>query len=368
MTAMGIALFLVCLPCIARAQNQEPAGINLGGTSFFDGFGRDSGGFTAIDYLVWTNSDRINGKEPVPNTEQTAKQASQRSPYFINPRFDIITHLRQIIYTLPYKIFNVAYAGVDFIVPFVGFMTSFEEKTASTAGVGSKLTHNGIGIGDLTFGPMLQFRPVIVDGRPLFSNRIELDFIAPTGDYNPYKDLNQGANFTSFNPYWAGTIVPVPFIELSVRVNYLYNFKNYHPALNFRDNTGKKVFLEAASRIKSSQAGQAGWLNFAASLELFPNLIPVDTATSLSIGVNGYYFQQFNLDIWELEDPATQSVYTEPGYELHDTGKAKLLALGPGIFFKAGRHDKFTANLYFQLIAENKAQCTVTNVRWVHGF
>jgi hypothetical protein len=25
--------------------------------------------------------------------------------------------------------------------------------------------------------------------------------IAPTGKYNPEKDINQGANFTSINPY-----------------------------------------------------------------------------------------------------------------------------------------------------------------------
>jgi hypothetical protein len=362
-----ITLVLLVLPCAASAQNQQPAGINLGGTSFFDGFGKDGGGFTLIEYLQWATSSRINGKEPVPGTEQTSEQASMRSPYFHDPQFDIFVLLNQIIYTLPDTIFGeAAYVGINFLFPLILFNTSFGEKTGDVAGAASQLEDNGFGIGDLTFGPMLQFRPIIVDNRPLFSNRIEIDFVVPTGDYDPHKDLNQSSNFVSLNPYWAATLLPTRFIEISLRVNFLYNFKNYHPALNYRNELGQRVELESANKIKYAQAGQAGWLNFAASLGLFPHIIRVNT--DLNIGVSGYYFHQFNLDLWELYDLQTKTFYSTPGYELHDTGKAKIFGLGPGIYWKAGEHDKLFANLYFQLIAENKAQSTVTQLRWVHGF
>ena len=40
---------------------------------------------------------------------------------------------------------------------------------------------NGFNIGDLTFGPFYQAKPVMVGGRQVLSWRAEIDFIAPTG-------------------------------------------------------------------------------------------------------------------------------------------------------------------------------------------
>lgn len=355
--AACVVLASVSLPCLARAQNQEPAGINLGGTSFFDGFGRNEGGFTLIEYLQWGTSRRFNGERPVLDMNENIVEegdGSAPSPFVNDPKFDAFLLLNQLIYTLPDPILgDTAFLGIDFLLPVVYFITSFGGPPPGPA---VQLEDNGLGIGDLTFGPMLQFRPVMGNGRPVFSNRIELDLVVPIGKYDPDKDFNQSSNFVSFNPYWAGTVLPWPWLELSLRLNYLYNFKNYRPAL------GSRMYdLEEPPKVKSVQAGQAGWVNFAASMGLFPHLVSVDTG--LNIGVNGYYFHQFNLDLWEMQDGSSN-----PGLLFMDTGKAKFFALGPGIFWKATKHDKFFVNVYFQLIAEHKAQCNIVNLRWVHGF
>jgi hypothetical protein len=357
MTAMWIALALFLFPCAADAQNQEPAGINLGGTSFFDGFGRDSGGFTLIEYFDWATSRRFNGLRPIVDSTGNIiaeGDGSGPSPFVNKPEFDALMLLNQVIYTIPGAIFgDTAFVGIDFLVPVVLFITDFGGPPPGPA---VQLKNNGIGFGDITFGPMLQFRPVIVDGRPLFSNRIEFDIVAPTGDYDPDKDFNQGSNFVSFIPYWAGTVLPLPYIEISARLHYLYNFKNYRPSISDRFYN-----LQSPPKLKSAQAGQAGWINFAASLGLFPHLIHVDT--ELNVGVNGFFFYQFNLDKWEYEDGTS-----DRGVLFMDTGKALVFAIGPGVMWKAGKHDKLFANLYFEPIVEHKAVCTVTNLRWVHGF
>ena len=148
------------------------------------------------------------------------------------------------------------------------------------------------------------------DGRPVFSTRVEFDVIAPIGSYDPDKDINQGANFASLNPYWAMTVLPLAHLELSVRFNYLYNFKNWRPAL------GRYYSLARAPPVRSAQAGQAGWANFAASYEIIHGL---------HAGINGYYFQQFNLDLYEMQDGLSN-----PGTGFGDSGLASILAVGPG--------------------------------------
>ena len=50
------------------AVNQEPAGINLGATSFYDGFGRNEEGFTYLVYGQYARSREITGNDGKPLT------------------------------------------------------------------------------------------------------------------------------------------------------------------------------------------------------------------------------------------------------------------------------------------------------------
>jgi hypothetical protein len=343
------AVVLACCSPTARAANQEPAGLNLGSTSFFDGFGRNEEGFTYLAYLQWASSRSI--------MDETGKPA----PFFTDPKIDVFALVNQLAYTLPQKLFDDnAHLGINFILPLVAFDTSFVIRPPGVVA----LDHTGPGFGDLTFGPFLQFRPVMAGGRPMFSHRIEFDVIAPIGTYDPYKDISQSSNFTSLQPSWALTVLPLPHLEISARLNYLYNFKNYSAAI------GSQLYsLTNPPAVKDSQAGQAGWVNFAASYEILP---------TFHLGVNGYYFTQFNLDLYEMRDCVAPNVplgcgtsgsggsrLGEPNF--YDKGKASVLGIGPGLFWEVG-HEKLFANLYFQPVVYNRAQFRTLNLRWVHPF
>jgi hypothetical protein len=335
--ALASALAFACasVPALSGAANLEPAGINLGFTSFYDGFGRNEEGFTYLAYAQYQRSRNITGDDGNP------------SIYFVNPKIDAYVVVNQLVYVLPEKLFgDTAHLGIDFIVPVIGFDTKFNPPPPIPS---AQLNDNGIGLGDLTFGPLLQFRPVIAGGRPVFSHRFELDFIVPTGKYDPDKDINQSSHYVSINPYWAGSVLPLPHLEISTRLHYLYNFSTDRPPL------GRLYSYEVPTPIKSAQAGQAVWLNFAASYEL---------PAHFHWGVNGFYFHQLNKDLWEMRDGSTND-----GSALYnDYGKASVFGIGPGAMFDLGQHDKLFANVYFEPLVYNRPQSTVFNLHWIHGF
>lgn len=352
------------------AANQEPAGINLGATSFLDGFGRNEEGFTYLVYGQYARSREITGDDGKPLTLCNAPEGCHPGgisaiPVFKDPKLDAYVLVNQLAYTLPEKLFNdSAHLGFNFILPFVGFDTSFGSLGGTDIGktLATPLSDNGAGFGDLTFGSFMQFRPLMAGKRPVFSNRAEFDLIVPIGKYDPQKDINPGANFWSINPYWAATVLPLPYFELSARFNYLYNFKNYRPALGRLYGLQVQPQSAAGSGLASAQAGQAAWVNFTMSYELL-HLFDVQTP-HVYVGANGYYFQQFNLDKWEYYDGSSVSgknVY-------NDDGKARVLGIGPGTLIELGPHDRLYANLYFQTLVRNRAEATVLNLHWTHGF
>lgn len=357
-------------PAAAVAANQEPAGINLGATSFLDGFGRNEGGFTYLVYAQYARSREIVGDDGTTLTVCNAPQGCggggiSAIPVFKNPKLDVYLLVNQLAYTLPAKLFDdSAHLGVNFILPFVVFDTSFGSLTAEDVGknLATPASDNGAGFGDLTFGPFLQFRPVMAGGRPVFSNRVEFDVIAPIGKYDRAKDINQGSNFWSINPYWAVTVLPLPNLELTARFNYLYNVENDAPALGRLWGLQVPPQNAVGSELVSAQAGQAGWVNFTLSYELM-HLFDVKTP-HVYLGANGYYFQQFNLDRWEYRDGSSVS-----GKNIYnDDGKARVLGIGPGTLIELGPHDRLYANVYFQTLVRNRADATVFNLHWTHGF
>jgi hypothetical protein len=327
----------------ASAANLQPAGINLGGTSFFDGFGRYKGGFTYLTYFQYAMIRAING------TTIAGGDGGEPLRVFNEPKIDVLVWLNQLAYTVPESLGDdVAFVGINFVLPIVAFNTEFTPPTMQNP-ANATLSDNGIGFGDLTFGPFIQFTPLKVGGRPFFSHRFEFDVIAPTGNYNATVDINQSSNFVSFVPNWAATIVPIERWEISARVHFLYNTKTHRPAF------GRFYRLQNPPPIDSAQPGHSAWANFATSYEIF------DT---FHLGANGYYFQQLNLDSWNLLDGSS-----EPGLRFHDTGKRKILGVGPGVLWHATEHDHLFLNGYTQLISEHGPDADLmVNLRWVHGF
>jgi hypothetical protein len=318
----------------ARAANQEPTGIDLGLTSFFDGFGKNEPGFVYLTYAFYQTGHQINDNN------------GNAQPLFGTPKINDFVWINQLALVAPETLFGgAAHFGLNVVwATLIALDTDF--STASPA-PGFQLKDNGVGTGDLTTGMFLQFRPVISGGRPILSHRVEFDVIAPIGSYDPLKDINQGANYASLAPYWAVTMLPIHRLEISARFNYLYNFTNHRPANPF----------PVYPAVDSVKPGQAVWINYAASFEV------VD---KLHLGVNGYYFRQITEDRYTYVDGTSGE--GPANYVLGDQGPAKMLALGPGVFWDFSKSDKFFFNTYFSLQVYNRPQQTTLNLHYIHDF
>jgi hypothetical protein len=247
---------------------------------------------------------------------------------FNNQHIDAFVSLNQLIYTTPLH-FAGATLGLTVLLPLVDLSTHSDNPAFV------HLKGNGLGLGDLTFGPYLQFPPIIMNGRPVFSNRAELDFNVPTGTYNDHKDVNQGANFYSINPYYTFTVLPLPGFEISARTHYLYNTKNNDPGVSPAGPAPGASFT----------AGQAWWTNFDASYTITPGI---------DLGINGYYFKQFTDDVVNGQ--------TVKGTETTN------LSIGPGGTYAINKTNLLWLNAYFPIIAKNTTYGDRFNISWLHIF
>jgi hypothetical protein len=307
---LAVSLVLT-VPLVARASSDEPAGINLGGTSFMDGFGRTDPGFVYQQYFQVERYNAIND------------QNGHQVPMFQGTDINSVVSLNQLIYVSPYHLLGGA-LGVDALLPVVDLSASF--APASPA----KLTaDHGLAFGDLTWGAFLQMPPVMTEGRPVFAQRIEIDVISPTGQYNHADDVNPSSGFWSLNPFWALTFLPTPNTEFSTRLQYLHNFQNSDPAAD----------------AVPFRAGDAVWANFAASCTVLP---------TLNVGLNGYYFQQIQDD--------TVSGQTIPKSETTN------VSLGLGVMYQPDASNSFVVNAYLPVIERNTTQGFHLVLRWTHVF
>lgn len=311
--------FALCLAYgVAQASTTQPTNINLGGTSFYDGFGSVQPGFTYQQYFQIEHFNAID--------DETGHPIGL--PMFNKLTISSIVSLNQLIYTTPYHLFGGA-LQIDVLLPLVSLATHNDFPAEAT------LQANHFGIGDLTFGPALQMPPILRDGRAVFSQRFEFDVITPTGTYNQHADVNQSEGFWSLAPFWAWTVVPTPRFEISARLYYLFNFTNNHPAGSGPPTTIPQNF----------QAGQAVWANFAASFRVLP---------AVDVGVNGFAFRQITEDKTDgMPQKGTETTN---------------LSLGPGISFMPGKSDTLFANAYLPVIARNTTHGYQLVFRWIHEF
>ncbi|MDP9651103.1 SphA family protein [Paraburkholderia caledonica] len=283
----------------------EPSGLNLGSTSFFDGFS----GLAGWSYL---GEVRYSTADSIKNADGSTNSA------FHHPRIEAFTWINHVAFTSPWHLAGGT-LGFNVIVPVTRLHGGFDRPGASLSGGGTAL-------GDITFGPQIQYAPIFgSSGQPLFVQRFELDVIAPTGQYKHNADLNQSSGYFSLNPYWAASLFPLPKIEISWRLHYLYNFKNHDPAASYPlafDN----------QPVSDTQAGQAAWLNFTTSYSLTP---------SMHLGINGYYFRQ-------LTDHRINGTSI--------AGREQVLGIGPGIFWQMKGNRALWLNVYTETAVRNRTR------------
>lgn len=321
LTAIAATAFLTVLAGQAAAQSpavNQPGGLNLGNTSFYDGFSGGPG-WAGLSTIMHSRADKIVDSNGNPN------------PAFTNPRINSTVLLNQITYAMPTSIGGWRPA-VMAILPVVGLSSSF--------GPGPSLKDGGTGAGDLTLEASLQSEPTMsADGKPVFVQRVAAAAMLPTGRYDQNVDINQGSGYASFNPYWAATFLPAPRWEVSWRLHYLYNFRNNKPASSApRPFNGQPV--------TSTQAGDAAWLNFATSYSVTPDV---------SIGINGYYFQQL-------------SDHMANGTKLANS-RERVLGIGPGLMWRISPKQSLWINAYTQRMVQNRAVSPLTvQARMVFSF
>lgn len=300
----------------------QPQGINLGETSFMDGFSRSGPGWTYLPALRYAQGNAI-------------KDGSGRdSAAFRDPSIDVLTLINHLSYTSPIRIGN-ATLGLNALLPVVSLNGRFGQPGATLAG-------GGTSVGDLTISPSLQFDPVMGATGPLYSQRLEFSVLLPTGHYDRSNDLNQGAGYYSLNPFWAATLLPTPRWEISWRLHYLYNFKNTQPA-------GSAPLAYQGQTVHDTQAGQAAWINLSTSYEVMRDV---------RLGLNSYYFKQ-------LTDSKTNGTDMAGSRE-------QVLGVGLGAMFnihRGDKHDVLWINSYTESHVRNRTRNSlILQARYAYEF
>jgi hypothetical protein len=290
--------------------------VNLGFTSFLDGAPPAGPGWYAQLYYQAYRDGRLKDGDG-----DDVRFPPPDGPEKVD--VDVNIGLAQLVYQSDQPLLWGGKWGVNLMLPYADFDLDVAQ--------GVPLTSNS-GVGDVLVGPFLQWDPIMGPNGPKLVQRVELQLIFPTGDYDSDDALNPGSNFFSFNPYWAATAFLTPRWTLSWRLHYLWNAKNEDPW----------TLLGA----EDSQAGQAIHLNFASAYEVLPK--------RLRLGINGYYLKQ-------ITDAEVN------GDRLKDS-KEQVLGIGPGLVYHFSQHDHLFVNGYWETAVENRTSGSRFNVRYVHHF
>jgi hypothetical protein len=321
----GVAAAAIGLAAAVQAQAatgptppddvQLTSGLDLGNTSFFAGFGKSDQGFEIINYSRY---------EPL---NEFTTSSGRSSPSFVNPNLDVAVDVVQGVWALIPT--NQGAFGFTVLQPIINFDSSFGPS-------GTVLHDNGLGFGDTVFGPLFQSKPIKRHGRTVFAYRLEFDVNAPTGGFDPKKDINQGAGYWSITPYAVATWLPTPKWEVSGSLHYLYNFSTTMAA----DPAQVPGFI-----FRDGQSGQAAWVNFDASYKV---------ADKLSLGVAGYYLKQYTDD-------------QVNGVSVPDSKKEELY-LGPGAHIPLDPGNIINVNAYLPVETKGLATGPQFNVEYIHPF
>jgi hypothetical protein len=129
-----------------------PKAINLGSTSFFDGFSRTTEGWSWLQYARYEDLNRITDYQ------------GHNSPYFQGTHIQVLAALTQFSYASDWHPFGGDGVGFSAAIPLIDFNTRFAVSSPV------RLASNGFGIGDLVWGPIYQSRTYKAGDRRAFSS------------------------------------------------------------------------------------------------------------------------------------------------------------------------------------------------------
>jgi hypothetical protein len=320
----GALLVWVFAAASAAAQGSlpdtvaPPKALNLGSTSFFDGFSRTTEGWSWLQYARYEDLDRITGYQ------------GHDSPYFRGTHIQVLAALTQFSYTSDWHPFGGDGVGFSAAIAPIDFNTKFADSSPV------KLASNGFGIGDLVWGPIYQSRTYKDGDRRVFAWRFQLIILSPVGDFNKRDSINQSAGYWAINPYVAFTYLPTSRLEISSRFNYQYNF----PTANFASPPPIPGLVYVSGR-----AGQIIYDNFDTSYQV---------AEKIHLGINGYVLDELNPD--------------RTNNRIVPHSRISELSIGPGGRYVFNPSDSLNMNIYLPVESANGSPGPKLNFQFVHRF
>jgi hypothetical protein len=313
---------LAILPAAAQTPLPDtvapPKALNLGTTSFFDGFGRTTEGWTWLQYGRYEDIDRI-----------TTYQGHD-SPYFQGTHIEVLAALTQFSYTSGWHPFGGDGVGFSAAISLTDLNASF----AATSPL--KLASNGIGLGDLVWGPIYQSRTYKQDGRAAFAWRFQLIILSPVGSFNTRDAVNQSAGYWAINPYVSFTYLPTSRLEISSRFNYQYNF----PSTKFASPPP----IPGLAYV-SGQAGAIIYDNFDSSYQI---------SDKIHLGINGYVLDELTPD--------------RTNGRIVPHSRVSEVSVGPGLRYVFDRSSALNVNVYLPVESANGSPGPKLNLQFVHRF
>lgn len=311
-TARLLLAALMALVVSGSVWGYDLPPLNLGFTTFIDGAPPAGNGWYFSQYVQQYHADEFRDK----NGHKIS---------FPDPKVNVTVGLTQLIYISEYQLLG-GNAGINFILPEVNPHVSYDAT-------GPFPQEGDSGFGDLMVGPFIQWPPVMGPNGPKFFQRVELQMVLPTGEYDDQREVNPGSNFWSLNPYWSGTYFFTPNLTASLRAHYLWNGKNDDPNRGFGPTA------------RDTRAGQAFHANFATEYAFTPQF---------RLGLNGYWLKQ--------------TTDTEMNGDDVKGRKERVLGLGVGGMFSFSQNDHLIFNFYDESKVENRTDGQRYNLRWVHHF
>lgn len=292
-----------------------PAGVNLGATSFYDGFGGQPGDNLWQVYVGYKDSKDLKNHE---GHNALPSSSSLKSTVVINQYVHMFKDSKPLL---------GGNLGIEINVPYI-FLDGDTQFPVD-------LKTNSAGIGDPTVALFIQHDPILRNQQPFFSDRISIGVMSPLGDYDKNKDFNPGSNYFSVFAYAAMTFQFNPEWSLSLRPYYYYNFKNESP-------TSSAILDE---NIKSTQSGQFITTNYNLGYKV---------NDTLTLGVNGYYLKQLTED--------------KVNGETIENSKEQVFAIGPAAMLDYGKN-KYSLTAHKESQVENRFKAEVNmTFRWLHIF
>ncbi|MDQ1209340.1 hypothetical protein QE380_002263 [Acinetobacter baylyi] len=314
-----ILWIILCSSCYsvyaATPSVTLPGGVNLGATSFYDGFGGRQGDSIWQTYVGYTDAQDMKNQQ---GDNALPGSSSLTSTVVINQYIHMFKDSKPILGGNP---------GIEINVPYI-FLDGDTQFPVD-------LKTNSAGVGDPTVALFIQHDPLIRNQQPFFSDRISVGVMSPLGDYDKNKDFNPGSNYFSLFVYAAMTFQFNPKWSLSLRPYYYYNFQNDSPASS----------MPLDADIKNTQSGQFFTTNYNLGYQLNDHL---------ALGINGYYLKQLTND--------------KVNGETLKNSKEQVFAIGPAAMLDYGRN-KFYLTAHKESQVENrfKAESNMT-LRWLHIF